>query len=205
MASMKEILESDNNNVIQDESFLRVPCDTVSIEDGEEIASKLFRVMTARNDGFGLSANQIGIQKRVCVMNVKSPIYLINPKIVEASGKLVYYESCLSFPGKTIRTERFSCITVECDNYDEQLYWDVDGTDLSLDNLDVIELVTLQHEIAHLNGKTMFDFENKQVPIKKLDEYGRNDKINITNGTETKVIKYKQFSEYETKGYHIVK
>src|SRR5674476_700655 len=100
MQTIKEILEGDSNEVVQDETFLRVPCDTVSIEEGEEIAAKLFRVLTARGDGYGLSANQIGIQKRACVLNVKTPIYLINPKIIDASGSLIYYESCLSFPGK---------------------------------------------------------------------------------------------------------
>lgn len=208
MKTQKEILESDSLEVIQDETFLRVPCEKATIEEGEEIAARLFRIMTDRGDGFGLAANQIGIQKQVCAFNVKEPIYLINPRIVEASGDLIYYESCLSFPGELIRTKRYSSIVVECDNMEGQLYFDVSfypENERGMDNLDVTEIVVIQHELSHLEGKTMFDYEDKQVPIKKSDIYNRNDKVTITNGTDTKVIKYKNFGQFEKEGYNILK
>jgi len=124
----------------------------------KEIANKLFRVLTDRNDGYGLAANQIGIQKQVCVVNVKKPYYFINPRIVEAEGELYYYESCLSFPNQHVRTKRYATIVVEADNYDGQLYFDVDylsKDDRGMNNIDVIEMVALQHEISHLEGKTV--------------------------------------------------
>src|SRR3989304_850299 len=97
---IKSIIDNDSIKIIQDISFLKVPCEKATIADGEEIAAKLFRVLSARGDGYGLAANQIGIQRQVCVINVKKPIYLINPRIVESEGLLIYYESCLSFPEK---------------------------------------------------------------------------------------------------------
>ena len=204
----KEILESDNIGIVQDEAFLRVPCEKTTIEEGEEIAARLFRVLSDRGDGYGLAANQIGIQKQVCVFNVKEPVYLINPRIVEASGDLIYYESCLSFPGKLVRTKRYSSIVVECDNIESKLYFDVSHypeRERGMDNLDVTEIVVLQHELSHLEGKTMFDYEDKQVPLKKDVTYQRNDKITITNGTDTQIIKYKNFNQFESKGYYIIK
>lgn len=206
---IKEIINGKSNKIVQDIEFLSVPCTNVDvIEEGEEIASKLFRVLTERNDGIGLAANQIGIQKRVVVINVKEPIYLINPVIKEAEGELIYSETCLSFPNKEVRTKRFSSIFVTSDNYPDGLYCDV--SDVPLDknfwkNLDVLECVALQHELSHIDGKTMFDFEYKPKPIINTDKkYERNDKIVITNDVDTKHIKYKNFHEFYEKGYRIL-
>jgi len=204
---IKEILESDSLDIVQSVPFLRVPCEKVSIEEGEEIANKLFRVLNDRGDGYGLAANQIGIHKQVCVINVKKPYYFINPRIVEAEGEIYYYESCLSFPRQTVRTKRYATIVVEADNYEGQLYFDVDylpKTDRGMDNIDVIEIVAMQHEISHLKGETMFDFEYKPQPIKVVEKYARNDKVVITNGVDTRTIKYKNFDQYDKKGYRIL-
>lgn len=205
MKSIKEIIESDSIDIVQDEQFLKLPCEKATIEEGEEIANKLFRVLNERGDGYGLSANQIGIQKQVVAINVKKPYYFINPRIVEAEGEIYYFESCLSFPGENIRTKRHATIVVECDNYEGQLYFDVSYFDeKGMDNIDVTEIVTVQHEISHLEGKTMFDYEYKQKPVKAVETYGRNDKVTVTNETDTKIIKYKNFPQFEKKGYKIV-
>lgn len=207
MQTIKEILESDSTDIVQDETFLRVPCEKTTIEEGEEIAAKLFRVMTDRGDGYGLAANQIGIQKQVFVINVKKPQYFINPRIVEAEGEVYYFESCLSFPGKMVRTKRYATLVIEADNFEGQLYFDVEHlpkNQRGMDNVDVIEIVAIQHELSHLEGKTMFDYEYKQQPIKIVEKYGRNDKVTITNGIDTKIIKYKTFTSFEKIGYHII-
>ena len=48
-----------------------------------------------KEKGFGLSANQIGIDKRVCVVNIKDPLVLVNPRITNRSEEaVVYIESC---------------------------------------------------------------------------------------------------------------
>ena len=69
--------------IIEDIEELKKPCEVVSIKEGEEIAVKLLHELrNSEIPGIGLAANQIGIQKRVCVINVKEPLVLINPKIV---------------------------------------------------------------------------------------------------------------------------
>ena len=65
--------------IIKDKSKLETPCDIVSIKEGEEIGVKiLHELRNSKIKGVGLAANQIGINKRVCVINVKEPIVLIN-------------------------------------------------------------------------------------------------------------------------------
>ena len=71
--------------IVTDKNKLTTPCEFVSIEDGEEIGVRLLHELRQSESGIGLAANQIGINKRVCVVNVKEPLVLINPKIVEKS------------------------------------------------------------------------------------------------------------------------
>ena len=77
-------------------------------------------MILSKKDGFGLSANQIGVDKRVCVIKVKEPLVLVNPRITNRNeDAVVYIESCLSLP-KTMTKPRYTVrsqsITVETDN-----------------------------------------------------------------------------------------
>lgn len=195
--------------IVTNVELLKVPCEPVSsISEGEEIAKVLFKRLTDGKDSIGLSANQIGIMKRVCVLKIKpaEPIYLINPRIIESEGSLIYMEACLSFPGKHVRTKRYSSITVEADNYANKLYFDASGIppEEMRDNLDVIECVAAQHEISHLDGKTMYDFEYKLVPRAVEKTCGRNDRVTITNGNDTQIIKFKYFNNFERNGWKLI-
>tara|TARA_Y100000401_G_scaffold114313_1_gene116188 strand:+ start:60 stop:671 length:612 start_codon:yes stop_codon:yes gene_type:complete len=182
------------SNIIKDDiDKLKIVSEKVTLEEGEKISSQLFNELTAEGNGIGLAANQIGINKRVCVINVKQPIALVNPVIIEKSeDKFIFPESCLSFPKKHIRTERYVSVKVKADNHKGILSFSADSKDVN----DAFECVCVQHEIDHLDGITMFDREFKNEPIvngvnapKKI---GRNEKVTITDGTETKVIKYKK-------------
>ena len=68
--------------IIKDKNKLTIKCTSTSIKEGEDIAVRLLHELRQSESGIGLAANQIGINKRVCVINVKEPIVLINPKIV---------------------------------------------------------------------------------------------------------------------------
>ena len=96
--------------IIKDKTKLQKKCSPVSVKEGEEIAVRLLHELRNSDDkGIGLAANQIGINKRVCVVNVKEPIVLINPEIIEKSEDMfVFVEGCLSFPEEAIKTKR-SC------------------------------------------------------------------------------------------------
>ena len=177
--------------IVKDISKLNTKCEPTNIKDGEEIAVRLLHELrNSEEKGIGLAANQIGINKRVCVVNVKEPIVLINPEIIERSEKeFIFPEGCLSFPNKKVRTKRNVSIKVKADNHKETLSFSADSKEMN----DAFECVCVQHEIDHLDGITMFDREFKQVPIKRVGrKIGRNDKVMITKGSESKTIKYKK-------------
>ncbi|MFP4599826.1 MAG: peptide deformylase [Persicimonas sp.] len=100
--------------------------------------------------GVGLAAPQIGVTKRVTVIDIrddegeKSEVFvLINPEIVEREGKLTWEEGCLSFPGLYGDVERSNWVKVRALNRDGEPY-EIEGEGLLA--------VALQHEIDHLDG-----------------------------------------------------
>ena len=176
--------------IITEVSKLQTICESVSsVEEGEEIGAQLLKELTESENGIGLAANQIGINKRVCVVNVKEPLVLINPRIVEKSEEqFMFAEGCLSFPGQHVRTGRFVEVTVEADNHEGKLKFSADSKDIN----DAFECACVQHEIDHLDGITMFDRSVVAQPYRAPENIGRNEKVTITDGKQTKVIKYKK-------------
>lgn len=126
---------------------------TTNPETIETVIGALRIVLGASKIGVGLSANQIGIDESVCIINVNQEIVFVNPEIVEASDEMfIFHEGCLSFPNTFVKTKRHKRVVIKSDNHDlmEFVYRDFDDSN----NL---ELACVQHEIDHLNGKTMFD------------------------------------------------
>ena len=113
--------------IITDKNKITQVCEPCkSVEEGEKIGAQLLKELTESNSGIGLAANQIGINKRVCVINVKEPIVLINPEIIEKSEeKFAFMEGCLSFPGEVIKTTRYKWVKVKADNYESTLYFGI--------------------------------------------------------------------------------
>jgi peptide deformylase len=189
--------------IIKDKNKLTTRCEITNIKDGEEIAVRLLHELrNSEPSGIGLAANQIGVNKRVCVINVKEPLVLINPEIIERSEKeFIFPEGCLSFPNKKVRTLRNVSIKVKADNHKEVLSFSADSKEMD----DAFECVCVQHEIDHLDGITMFDREFKQVPIKREGKkIGRNDKVLIACGVESKTMKYKKALPLLENGWTLV-
>ena len=190
--------------IITEITKLQTLCEEVeTIKEGEEIGAQLLTELTKSQNGIGLAANQIGINKRVCVINVKEePIVLINPEIIERSKEtFVFPEGCLSFPNKHVRTLRHTSVTVKSDNHNGKLVFTADSKDFK----DAFECACVQHEIDHLDGITMFDREFKQEPIKREGKkIGRNEKVKITNGYEIKTLKYKKAESLLSDGWEIM-
>ena len=179
--------------IIEDKTKLEIKCSPVSVKEGEEIGVRLLHELRQSENGIGLAANQIGINKRVCVINVKEPIVLINPKIVEKSKEqFVFPEGCLSFPDSKVKTQRHQDIVVTADNHDGKLSFSANSKDIN----DAFECVCVQHEIDHLDGITMFDREFKSEPLVRGVnaplKIGRNEKVTLTKGSESKTLKYKK-------------
>ena len=171
--------------IITEETKLKTLCEEVkTVKEGEEIGAQLLKELAESKNGIGLAANQIGINKRVCVINVKEePLILINPEIIERSKEtFVFPEGCLSFPNKHVRTIRNTSIKVKADNHDEELTFSADSEDFK----DAFECACVQHEIDHLDGITMFERSMVTQPHRAEKTPGRNEKVTITDGNETK-------------------
>ena len=177
----------------------------VSLEEGLEIATVLFETLNKRKDGIGLAANQVGIDASVAVVNVREPIILINPKVVEQWEEIDFYEGCLSYPKKGVTTKRYKNIVInteqeECDWYfsgaenpsDGKGSWEKENFDKEDEDLRTLEAVCIQHEIDHLNGVICMDREIKSEPIRVSGKFGRNEIVMITNGEESKDLKWKK-------------
>ena len=178
--------------IVTDKIKLTTECDIVSIKEGEEIGVRLLHELrNSKVPGIGLAANQIGINKRVCVVNVKEPLILVNPKIVEKSEEqFMFAEGCLSFPGKHVRTGRHVSVIVEADNHEGKLSFSAESEDIN----DAFECACVQHEIDHLDGITMFERAMIAQPYKAPEKIGRNEKVTISSATlqETKTLKWKK-------------
>ena len=176
--------------IITETKQLQLMCEEVkTVKEGEEIGAQLLKELSESENGIGLAANQIGINKRVCVINVKEPLVLINPRIVEHSEEqFMFSEGCLSFPKKYVRTGRHTSVTVETDNHEGKMIFSADSKDIN----DAFECACVQHEIDHLDGITMFDRAMVAQPYQAPEKIGRNERVTITDGNETKELKWKK-------------
>ena len=194
----------------------KVVTDLAKNKSEEEVISAALFTALEKEKGFGLSANQIGVDKRMCVINIKEPMVLVNPKIVKRSEEAVQYiESCLSLP-KTMRkpknTVRSISISVETDNLgtvefgpDEKDKIGEEGHNYFADE-GLLECVVAQHEIDHLDGILITD-QVRAYNIQRVSEkkYGRNEKVMVKSPEgDTDFMKYKKAVPLLEKGYEIV-
>lgn len=136
---------------------IRVIGDPILEKEGRLVDQVTPRIRTLIDDmldtmydaqGVGLAAPQVGILKRVVVIDVSpegdSPIILINPEIIEVDGEQTGLEGCLSVPGKTGEVTRPNYVKVKA--FDENMKEiEVEGEELLAR--------ALCHEIDHLNGQ----------------------------------------------------
>ena len=159
-----------------------------------------------------MAANQIGINKKVCIINITEPIVLINPEIIEKSAeKFLFLEGCLSFDGESIKTIRHKSITVKADNHTSKLHFGVwnennkEGYNKE-DKLNyALETACVQHEIDHLDGILMYDREYKPQPLLRTKtKIGRNQKVTIQKNNESKTLKYKKAESFIKEGWELL-
>jgi peptide deformylase len=118
--------------------------------------------------GIGLAANQVGVAKRLAVVDVTHPdgepkLYqLINPEIIAREGEILWEEGCLSFPGIHVDVERAAHIVVRA--------LDRDGKPFEVE-ADELLAIAMQHEIDHLDGLTLADkvsFLKRRMMVREL-------------------------------------
>ena len=210
---MKKVINcnQDNNPLINKKAK------EVSVEEGLAIAEELFQILNKRGDGIGLAANQVGIDAQVAVVNVREPLVLINPKIISKTDEIDYYEGCLSYPGKGVRTKRYETIEVKTEQVEGSWIftgvetgetgtgsWEDKEKSKNDKELRLLETVCVQHEIDHLNGMTIMD-RKVDTTIRRVEKkIGRNEKVLIACGADSKVVKYKKAIPLLENGWTLV-
>lgn len=147
--------------IIGDE-VLRQKAETVTEFDDElkKLADEMIQVMY-ESDGIGLAAPQVGISKRLLVIDISEinsefgPMTFVNPEIVENTGEITMEEGCLSIPGVRESVTRPAEIVLK--------YQDVEGNEKTERFNDWMSRV-LQHEIDHLEGVLFTDYLS---PVKR--------------------------------------
>jgi len=128
----------------------------------------MVETMYAEN-GIGLAAIQVGVPKRVAVIDLdpggpkSMPLYFVNPRIVDASGELsTFHEGCLSLPEQYAEIERPARVRAR---------WMDEKGKTQEQELDGLTAVCLQHEMDHLEGILFVDHLSRlkrDMILKKL-------------------------------------
>jgi len=139
-------------------------------EEERRLMNDMLDTMYAAN-GIGLAAIQIGIPKRIIIMDIskdannKKPMYFINPVIQQrATSKSTYEEGCLSVPDQYAEIERASKCEIE--------YLDYNG-EKKLLKAEGLLATCIQHEMDHLEGILFIDYLSKlkkSMIVKKLSK-----------------------------------
>ncbi len=160
---------------VPDETLKKIsePVEKVGANE-KKLINDLFETMYQSN-GIGLAAVQVGVLKRILVIDVsnkdekKKPLSLINPIIKSFSNETsIYEEGCLSIPDTFIEIERPKMCEVE--------YIDINGKIRTL-KCDGLLSTCIQHEINHLDGKLIIDYLSKlkrDLIIKKISKSKKN-------------------------------
>ena len=155
--ALREILV-EPNKILREKSL---PVEQVD-KDVQKLIDDMLETMYAA-PGIGLAAIQVGVPKRVIVLDIaqkdgpKNPMHFVNPEIIDSSKNyLTYEEGCLSVPGQFAEIDRPDSCHIKYLDYNGQL------KELKAEGM----LATcIQHEIDHLEGILFIDYLSK---LKKL-------------------------------------
>lgn len=167
---MARMLKYLNGNLVEYEVFklvdfydpiLRTPTEIFEFKDENSLKEASFLGYSMSEtlqklQGLGLSANQVGINKRLCVVNMGDKNWIMfNPKIVKKSEELSNLsEGCLSYPGLYLKVPRSNSVTVQ--------FQAMNGAWVE-QTVDGLVAVCIQHELDHLDG---IMYTDRVSPIK---------------------------------------
>lgn len=142
-----------------------------------KLVEDMFETMYA-SEGIGLAAPQVGVSKRVLVLDVDypskryideqtkkevnsyNPLVLINPVLIHKEGQIISKEGCLSFPNVYLDVIRYESIIVR--------YQDLLGKERKLSGKGDLLCRCIQHEIDHLDGRLFVDKPADESQMKKI-------------------------------------
>lgn len=145
--ALRKILTIDRN-----EAELRKKSKAVTAFDRKlaQLIDDLLETMHSREDGAGLAAPQVGVLRRVAVIDLGEGIVeLVNPEIIATEGEMECEEGCLSIPGRRGKTKRPAYVKARA--------FDRSGKEFTVEGRDIMALA-LAHEIGHLDGELYVDY-----------------------------------------------
>lgn len=146
---------------------LKTPAAAVIEIDGKvaRLVDDMFETLYTSDNGLGLAAPQIGVQKQIFVWEIDDEqMVIINPEIVESSGEWVYDEGCLSIPGLYVEIIRPNEVLMRGRT--------LDGNEIEIEAKELMGRL-FQHELDHLNGVLMFDRMTPEQRKGALADYRR--------------------------------
>ena len=163
--TLRQIL-TEPNKILREKSLSVEKVD----EDVQKLMGDMLETMYAA-PGIGLAAIQVGVPKRVIVLDIapkdgpKNPMYFVNPEIIEKSNRdSIYEEGCLSVPGQFAEINRpDKCHIKYLDYYGQTKEIKAEG----------MLATCIQHEIDHLEGILFIDYLSKlkkSMIVKKLSK-----------------------------------
>lgn len=201
-------------DIIQNLTELRTKTEKVeTLKEAESIAEKLFHVLNEHKNIFAISANQVGINKSVFVVNLIKPIWFMNPRITHIESPVTIEEKCSSMSGVSIpHVTRFKLVKIKTDNYEDEITLDIRNIpDFQLKRcLESLESIAIQHQIDHLEGILISDKVNRNVSTfkalkrnKKQGKENGNALVRIINAQNNKIqsVKRKKLQRFLNKGW----
>ncbi len=137
--------------ITNDNEFLHKKSKTVDMFDEKlsVLIDDMIETLHKKEDAVGLAAVQIGILKRVIVIDVgQGVLEIVNPSIVEEKGEQIEYEGCLSYPEVYKKVKRPAYVKVKA--------YDRNGKEYTIEGEGLLARA-LCHEIDHLNGIVFLD------------------------------------------------
>ncbi len=135
-------------------------------EELSAIIDEMFEIMH-RSGGIGLAAPQVGLSKRLFIVEVDEgePLVFINPELIETSNSFVKNdEGCLSIPGVYGSVMRPRKIVIQAENRQRRRFkMDASG----------VLAVCIQHELDHLNGVLFVDKMEERKRLQLLSQYAQ--------------------------------
>ncbi len=163
--ALRKIL-TEPNKILRQKS---IPVEGVD-KDMQKLMDDMLETMYAA-PGIGLAAIQVGVPKRIIVLDIqqkegqKNPLFFVNPEIIEKSKNLTTYEEgCLSVPGQFAEIDRPDQCHIK--------YLDYDGNKKEM-KAEGMLATCIQHEMDHLEGILFIDYLSKlkkTMIIKKLSK-----------------------------------
>lgn len=162
MNQTKELLGVELEILTYPHPLLKKPTEPVTEFDSElsDFVNKLYKAMRV-HDGVGLAAPQVGVLKKIAVVEYEGQSYtLINPRVLEQKGEEEAEEGCLSFPGLYAAVKRPEWVKIEAQDEKGQVH--------TIEASGFVARAFL-HEMDHMDGRLFIDYLSplKRNAIKK--------------------------------------